>query len=68
MAVALWMRLGSSFRFQSSKNPVIVALALGRPAMTFYARNFRIAEHAMPPRQLHRSLLWTDVLFSKQLQ
>lgn len=27
------MRLGSSFRFQSSKNPVIVALALGRPAM-----------------------------------
>lgn len=33
------MRLGSSFRFQSSKNPVIVALALGRPAVTFYARN-----------------------------
>lgn len=33
------MRLGSSFRFQSSKTPVIVALALGRPAMTFYARN-----------------------------
>lgn len=27
----------------------------------------RIAEHAMPPRQLRRSLLWTDVLFSKQL-
>lgn len=28
----------------------------------------RIAEHAMPPRQLRRSLLWTGVLFSKQLQ
>lgn len=27
-----------------------------------------IAEQAMPPRQLRRSLLWTDVLFSKQLQ